>query len=115
MINGTRRVIACGLVLALTYAANAADPANSDGTVSSHQVDSGETTTPAQAELMQGVIERQHQATIEKADSEHRAEMKKCEGLVWEEEKLCKDQVSTETAQTQAKAAKDREKRNPPE
>jgi hypothetical protein len=75
----------------------------------------GDRPTQAQSELIQGVNERRHEAAIEKADSEHQAEMKKCEGLVWEEEKLCKDQVSKETAQTQAKAEKDREKTTPAE
>ncbi len=73
----------------------------------------GDRPTPAQTELMQGANERRHEAAAEKADNQHQAEMKKCEGLVWEEAKLCKDQVSTETAQTQAKVEKDREKKAP--
>ena len=73
----------------------------------------GDRPTSAQTELMQGANERRHEAAAEKVDNQHQAEMKKCEGLVWEEAKLCKEQVSTETAQTQAKVEKDREKNEP--
>ena len=101
------------LMLCATFALNgsvfAADPSSSSPDTSA----TGDRPTPAQTELMQGVNDRRHEAATEKADSQHQAEMKKCEGLVWEEAKLCKDQVSTETAQTQAKSEKDREKKAP--
>ncbi len=96
--------------IALIGSAVAADPSSSSSPDPSA---TGDRPTPAQTELMQGVNDRRHEAAAEKADNQHQAEMKKCEGLVWEEAKLCKDQVSTETAQTQAKSEKDREKKAP--
>jgi hypothetical protein len=103
------------LMLCATFAligsAFAADPSSSSSPDPSAAT--GDRPTPAQTELMQGVNDRRHEAATEKADNQHQAEMKKCEGLVWEEAKLCKDQVSTETAQTQAKSEKDREKKAP--
>jgi hypothetical protein len=113
MMNESIRIVGCAVALALACSINAAELSASDASPPNPQSNSGDRPTPAQSELMQGVTERRYQAAIEKADSEHQAEMKKCEGLVWEEQKLCKDQVSTETAQSQAKAAKDRNKREP--
>ena len=101
--------MSCLAVFALAQFAMAGEA----GTTPDASTTWGDQPTPAQTELIQGVQERRHEAAIEKADNEHQAEMKKCEGLVWEEEKLCKDQVSKETAQTQAKAEKDREKTTP--
>ena len=103
-------MIACAAVVALAGSAMAAE-----STDTPEASTLGDQPSSAQTELMQGVNERRHEAAIEKADSEHQAEMKKCEGLIWEEEKLCKDQVSKETAQTQAKAQKDLEKTTPAE
>ena len=111
-MNSTARAIACWLVLAFPFyvsgsnATDTAEPAD--------EVGSGDRPTPAQDALIQGAAETKYAAAIEKADNEHQATMKKCEGLVWEEEKLCKDQVSTETAQAQANAAKKLSKQVPP-
>jgi hypothetical protein len=113
-MNASGRVIALWVAVALTSSARGAD----ELTAAPQQINEAGTSdrpTPAQAELMQGVADRRYQAAIEKADSEHQAAIKKCDGLVWEEEKACKDQVSTETAQAQAKAQKDLEKRVPPQ
>ncbi len=107
-------LIALWAALALTTSASGAD----ESTAAPGQMNgagSGDRPTQAQADLMQGVADRRYQVAIEKADSEHQAAMKKCEGLVWAEERACKDQVSTETAQSQAKAQKDREERVPPQ
>jgi hypothetical protein len=100
-------MIAC--LFALTYSIAWADVTDAPDAAE----DTGDRPTAAQTELMQGANERRHEAAAEKADNQHQAEMKKCESLVWEEAKLCKDQVSTETAQTQAKVEKDREKKAP--
>jgi hypothetical protein len=108
--TGPRTLLLCATIVLVTFA-NAENPSDS---VKAEPDLTGDRPTPAQSALLEGVNQRRQEAAIEKADSAHQAEMKKCEGLTWEEAKLCKDQVSKETAQTQEKAQRDREERTPP-
>ena len=105
-----RTLLLCTMISFVT-SANAADPSDS---VKAEPGLTGDRPTSAQSTLIEGVNQRRQEAAVEKADGAHQAEMKKCEGLVWEEAKSCKDQTSKETAQTQAKAQRDQEERTPP-